>query len=277
MKGWKFLTATALAGSVISWAPAWAQEADASDKAQVQDTQMQTGSTEDAADQNAGDQQADSVDLIALADWAYEPLYEDGWSLEELIDEADAYGPEGEEIGDIENVLIGEDGKILAVVLEMGGFLDLGDTHIMVPWEEVEVAPGLERITVPVDQENAEEYSMYGGVSFVTKQETQDKQVVFEKVATGPRVWQATELLNDFAVLNGHVGYGYVDDLVFDRAGDLKAVVVTADSLYGAGAYAYPFYGYAHGFDPGAPYYDLGYGESEVAQLDEFQTDQVED
>ena len=275
MKSWRFLIASSLAAGLIPLHAALAQtDTGAAQKVETQDTQIQTGSTtkpSEAAESQQG------ADVIALADWAYEPLYADGWSVEELIDEADAYGAEGEEIGDIENLLIGENGKILAVILEMGGFFDLGDTHIMVPWEEVEVAPGLERITVPVNQENAEEYSMYGGRSLISKQDTQDKQVIFEKIATGPRVWQASELLNDFAVLEGSVGYGYVDDLLFNRSGDLKAVVVTADSIYGPGAYAYPFYGYAHGFDPGAAYYDLGYPEADVAQLEEFDTEKVED
>ena len=121
-----------------------------------------------------------------------------------------------------------------------------------------------------MNQENAEKYSMYGVSSFVTKAESQDKQVVFEEIATGPRVWQVTELLYDFALLNERAGYGYVDDLIFSREGKLVAVVVNPDYGNTPGRYAYPYYGFDYGFDPGAPFYSLGYGKDEAAELKPF-------
>lgn len=224
-----------------------------------------------------GDAKAGKADIVALPEWHYDALYDDGWSAEELIDEAEVYGSEGEEIGDVENILVSDKGKILALVVEMGGFVDLGDTHIMVPWDKVDLSPDLERIDVPVDQENAEEYSMYGGLSFITKPESKEKQVVYEDIATGARVWQVSELLDDYAVLNGGGGYGYVDDAIFNQQGQLQAVVVSPDFAYGPGPYAYPFYGYASGFEPGLPYYSLNYSESDVAEMQPFDEEKLQD
>lgn len=220
------------------------------------------------------DATAGEAGVIALSEWSYEDLYAGGWSAEELIDEADVIGSEGEEIGDIENILVSEEGRLLAVILEMGGFLDLGDTHIMAPWDQVEMASDLSTITAPANQDNAEEYSMYGATSYIRAPETEDKRVIFEDVATGPRVWQVTELIDDYALLDGGAGYGYVDDLVFSEAGELAAVVVSSDFGYGQpGLYAYPFYGY--GFEPGAPYYELPYSNTEVVDLAPFDSDQI--
>ena len=52
-----------------------------------------------------------------------------------------------------------------------------------------------------------------------------------------------------------------VDDVVFGRDGSITAVMVNADYGYGydAGPYAYPFYGYGAGLNPGLGYYQLPY------------------
>lgn len=228
---------------------------------------------QDSAETQDQTTKTDQTEVIALPEWSDEALYTDGWSAETLIDEAEVMGSEGEEIGDIENILVSEEGKILAVIVEMGGFLDLGDTHIMVPWDQVEVAPDLESLTVPVDQENAEEFSMYGSTSLIRKADTDDKRVIFEDIDTGPRIWQATELIDDYVTLDGGIGYGYVDDLIFNDAGELDAVIVSTDFGYGQpGLYAYPFYGYGHGFAPGAPNYALPYTADQVADAPPYDT-----
>jgi hypothetical protein len=39
------------------------------------------------------------------------------------------------------------------VIVEAGGFLDIGDTHYRVPWEDVELTADVGGITVPVTEE----------------------------------------------------------------------------------------------------------------------------
>jgi hypothetical protein len=246
----------------------------AQDAAQQAD---QPATTQQNAQGSAGADQQGNPPIIALADWSYDDIYSNGWSLENLIDEADVYGAEGEEIGDIENVLIGADGKILAIIAEVGGFLDIGDTHVSVPWNEVEFSPGLDYIKTPVNQENVEDYSVFGDWEFITKSDTETRQVVNDDLATGPRVWKATDLLNDYALLTGNLAYGYVDDLIFTNDGKLHAVIVDADASYGAGLRAFPYYGYAYGWTPFSPYYTLPYGADEVAVIDTFDPDRMSD
>ena len=47
--------------------------------------------------------------------------------------------PQGEEVGDVQDVLFTKDGSISGVVLSVGGFLGIGDKLVALPWDTVEV------------------------------------------------------------------------------------------------------------------------------------------
>ena len=59
---------------------------------------------------------------------------------------AGAYEPYGydenyDEIGSIEDVILDQSGQMVGVVAEVGGFLDIGDHHVMLPVEDVRLVP----------------------------------------------------------------------------------------------------------------------------------------
>ncbi|MEX2479995.1 MAG: PRC-barrel domain-containing protein [Gammaproteobacteria bacterium] len=253
-------TLMALGFSTCAAAAGWAQQDQT--EAQDQQTQQQVGQ---------------EPEIIALDTWNYDELYADGWSLEEFVDEAEVRGPGGDEIGDIENVVFDEKNRITAVIAEVGGFWDITDTHVAVPWDEVEVGAGLEYVQIPVTEETVEDYPIYGEYSLFTEDAANNTRVVDDELATGPRLWKATEVLGDYALLADRAGYGYVEDLIIDDQGMVDAIVVSAASRYGPGSYAYPFYGYGYGFEPGDPWYDLRYDDSDVADLETFDEDRLDD
>lgn len=41
------------------------------------------------------------------------------------------------DIGEIEDVILNRDGQMIGIVAEVGGFLDIGDKHVMLPVEDV--------------------------------------------------------------------------------------------------------------------------------------------
>lgn len=53
------------------------------------------------------------------------------------IDDADVMGPDGKQIGEVEQILVDDSGMPVAAVVEAGGFLDMGDEDIVVPLEEL--------------------------------------------------------------------------------------------------------------------------------------------
>jgi sporulation protein YlmC with PRC-barrel domain len=213
-----------------------------------QDGQKAQGQAQDA--QNQGQQK--KIDLVA---WS-EQDFRNGWTAEQMID-TDVYGKNGEDIGEVENLIVGANGQIQKAIVEAGGVWDIGDTHFAVPWDQVQVGQNLERVTVPVTEDNVQRYTVFG------EDEGQRQK--------DQRAWRATELMDDYVSLKDQAGYGMVEDLLFGKDGKLTAVVVYPDVGYGDGApYAYPFYGYDYGFDPGSDYYRLPYTENQIAELGPF-------
>jgi sporulation protein YlmC with PRC-barrel domain len=222
------------------------------------------------------------ADIVALPEWHYDELYAGGLRVEELLD-ADVNGPTGEDIGDVENVLFSEDGRILSVIAEVGGFLELGDTHVSIPWDMVEAAEWDDGIEIPVTQESIEDFTLFRD-EFLTAGDAASEVQEVEgdgpgMVGTGPRVWRAYEFIGDYARLrdgDGFVNYGYVDDLIV-RDGQIAAVVVSPDVGWGTGGYyAYPYYGYGYGWAPEGEFYDLPYDRAEIGDLEPFDDDALE-
>lgn len=209
-----------------------------------------------------------------LGEWNYQPLYAEGLRASDLLD-ADVFGREGddanEEIGSVENVLIDQNDQIVAIIAQVGGFWDIGDTHVVVPWDQV--ALFADGVHVPVNEENVEDYGLYGENSYITESLAQRTQVVDDDAVTGPQIWKLTDLIDDYAVLPDMTGYGYVEDAVFNRTGSLQAVVIEPDARFGSGPYATPFYG--ADWEPGRDYYSTGLGADELAELDSFDYDAI--
>jgi sporulation protein YlmC with PRC-barrel domain len=235
-------------------------------------------SVQDAKDVNV------QTDVITLPEWHPEVLYEGGWSAEEFIDEAEVYGPTGEEIGDVENIIIGADGKVLSIIAEIGGFLEIGDMHVSVPWDQVEFTVGGDNVTIPVTQETVENYSLFTDPLLTATDAATDIQSVkgdnADVALTGTRAWRVTELIDDYTRIkdgDGFANYGYVDDVIIKDAA-VASVVVRPDVAWGArGLYAYPYYGYGYsGWYPGLGSYDLPYAREEIAELEPFEYERFE-
>lgn len=263
MWSWHVLIAAALAGTIAAMHPAAALTPTQPQVPQPQGNSGQANQVEQQNRQQVDQQQDDKTEIIALPAWRsnYNELYA-GMSVEELLG-ADVHGTTGEDIGEVENLVIGKDGEVLSVIAEVGGFLELGDKHISIPWDRVTVGVDGDDLSIPLTQDTLEEFSLFADPR-VTAQEARTTIQEVEGddagvVTTGPRAWRATELIGDHARLrdkDGFVNYGYVHDLII-RDGKVAAVVVSPDVTWGPGLYAYPYYGYWSGWHPAFPYYDL--------------------
>lgn len=92
------VAAAALAGGLIAGGPAVAQQAP-----QQQSQEQRPQSQQQGQQQSARQDQGGAVTV--LSGWDYRGLYESGWSAQRIMD-ADVYGQNGEDIGDIENILV---------------------------------------------------------------------------------------------------------------------------------------------------------------------------
>jgi sporulation protein YlmC with PRC-barrel domain len=259
-------TITALSLAIASTlAVAQVQAQSSNDNTQNQNSQGQQSS------QNAQSQQIQGQ-VKPLSEWNYDEVYQKGKFLASGLMGNDAIGKNGDDIGDITNAVLNEQDKIIAVIAEVGGFWDIGDTHVIVPWEQVQLSE--EGVQVPVNQDNVEQYQLYGENSAVKKQAFQQKAAIADDAETGQRTWKLSELVNDYSNLQGGAGYGYVDNAVFSEDGKLLAVLVMASGGYGPGTMAYPFYGYSYGWQPGFSSYQLPYSEQDVSEMTAFDFEQ---
>lgn len=195
-----------------------------------------------------------------------------GWSADQTLDMSVVSAKTGEEIGSAENLIVDQNGKVVALVAQIGGFLDIGDRHVAVPWDEVTRKQN--QLTVPITEENIGEYSLFKDPYFNKPADIGKITTVDESLQTGPKTWQVSNLLNDYAVLENGEGYGYVDDLIFSQDNQLLSVVVSATEVGTPGYYAYPWYGFNYGtysWDPGLGYYALPYGPTGVSEFAAFE------
>lgn len=214
------------------------------------------------------------AEIVPLAGWQTEQPYQGGWSVDDLIG-ADVYTPASAmDQGDVKNVLFDTDGNILSIVAEVGGLFELGDVHVNIPWDQVDYDPDEDRVIVPVTVENVGDYGLYSDEVVTSFAAAGDIMEVSGdgagEVGTGPRVFRATDLLQDYVRIQDQgnwSNYGFIDDVIV-RDGSIAAVVVQPDVGWGRpNAYAYPYYGYGSGWTPGSPYYDLPYQRGDIEGL----------
>ncbi len=209
----------------------------------------------------ATDPPAKTVEIkaIDLHSWKVDPAT--GWSVKKMIGKR-VKGPKGEDVGEVDNVVFGPDGKVRELIVSTGGILGFGEKNLAVKWADVMVDPGYQFVTTPITAESVKKYGLFDG---------------FPKSSgpLAPRDWRSSELIGDYVNLKGNFHYAYVRDLIVSKAGELQAVIVSPDvgygysggGVYGGGYYAYPFYGYQHGWHPGNPSYDLPYTQADITDL----------
>lgn len=216
----------------------------------------------------------DDAKVVSLPDWRYDDLYSNGVSTRNLFDR-DVYGQTDDEIGEVEDILIGPEGQVQSIVAEVGGLWDIGDTHVSIPIGQADMSDG--RITVPVTEDTVGDYGFWNNEPVQTDAvgseivEGVDDEVV-------PRAWRASELIGDYARLregDAYGNYGYVSDLIL-RDNKVAAVVVQPRAGYGPGYRAYPYYGYDYGWDAGSPNYDLPYTDDDVRDAEPFDYDRFD-
>jgi sporulation protein YlmC with PRC-barrel domain len=200
------------------------------------------------------------IKTIDIHTWKLDPGT--GWSVRKLVGKK-AKGPKGENVGEVDNVVFGPDGKVRELIVSTGGVLGFGEKNLAVKWSDVTVSPDYEFVTTPITAESVKKYGLFDGIPKSSG-------------PLAPRNWRSSELIGDYVNLKGNVRYAYVRDLIVSQGGDLQAVIVSpdvgfshGDGLYAGGYYAYPFfgYGYGHGWNPGNAHYNLPYDKADIKEL----------
>ncbi|ETX12928.1 hypothetical protein OCH239_15220 [Roseivivax halodurans JCM 10272] len=137
------------------------------------DSSNETVGTEMETDQSGADMQnMDSANLIRTRDITGGNVYTvdaDGEAPAMTWDEGTTFDSVNEEwdlIGEIEDIVLTRDGQVTGIVAEVGGFLHMGDKHVMINVDEMKL--------VPVDDQT------YGYVTKFTEEQLEDREGVDE-------------------------------------------------------------------------------------------------
>lgn len=205
------------------------------------------------------------VEAIDLRTWKIDPLYEDTRSARSLIDQT-AYGTDGEAVGEVHDMLVKPDGTVAAMIVEGGGFLDIGDRHVRVEWSDVSFrqddADG--GVDVPLDPDNMTTWSLFGDADMAGPSD--DEELV-----------RMTSMFNDTVRFNNGGLFGYADDYLL-KDGKIISVVIRPAVGYGVPAhttYATPYHAYGYGFSPGYDFYLLPYDKEQVLSMQAFDRTKV--
>lgn len=95
--------------------------------------------------------QEPTIDLSSATDLVRADDLEEGnvYSVDVGIEQATFDGAtytdidtEWEDVGDIDDLVLDTSGQLVAIVAEIGGFLDIGDRHVLLPVTDVALVPG---------------------------------------------------------------------------------------------------------------------------------------
>ncbi|MEX2375839.1 MAG: PRC-barrel domain-containing protein [Dehalococcoidia bacterium] len=216
---------------------------------------------------------AQDSEPIVVDSWDQDFCRDSGASVEKLIDDVDVYGPVqgAEAIGVTEDLIIGSDGEVLALVAEIGGFLDIGDIHVSVPWDQVVFGEGWVR--VPIIEETIGEYELPADDTDF-RALADDVTAGVDDLSPGAGAWRASSLIGDAVNTRDGVGFGLVHDLLI--AGDeAKAIIVRPNLGLGVfDEYAIPFQPLVDGeWHPGDPVFELVYDQTEMSSIGAFACD----
>jgi len=66
------------------------------------------------------------------------------------------YNAEGQEVGSVQDIVFDQEGKIVGVVLKVGGLLGIGGKSVGIKWNEVQVSPTEEIMTISYNRDQLE-------------------------------------------------------------------------------------------------------------------------
>ena len=101
-----------------------------------------------------------------------------GMRVSELMDKP-VYGASGENIGDVENVVINRKDRVGAIVVGVGGFLGIGERQVMIPFDQV-ILDGTGRLVTDFDKARVEQMPPFDDAGYERVQPDQSVGATLE-------------------------------------------------------------------------------------------------
>lgn len=156
----KLFTTTALATAIAATVAFAGSHTMSEDTSTMEKSSEQMATTKDSA-------MDDDAKLIRTRDITGGAIYtlneandegwEADWAFEDVRDRIN-------EIGEIEDIVLSENGEFMGIVAEIGGFLDIGDKHVMLKVSDVKLVAVDDQTYAYVTRLNEEQLEAMEGV-----------------------------------------------------------------------------------------------------------------
>jgi len=170
----------------------------------------------------------------------------------------EVFGPDDQSIGEIADLVLQEDGETRAAIIDVGGFLGVGEKQVAIPFDQIEVsAEGEEtRVMVALSQEELEQLPEFQAPEDIAATEQPEATAEQPEVAateeqpaaegegaamTGTGFEPVTQDLSAAELIGAPVlgsddaNLGEVGDVVFNADGMIEAVVIDVGGFLGVG------------------------------------------
>lgn len=181
---------------------------------------------------------------IAVVNWTEAEL-RDGLSAYLLLG-AEVRDGAGGTLGEVHDILVDAGGRATALIVEGGGFLELGTRQFRVPWTSARQED--RHVVVPGPSAAA------GGTR--------------EGALVRSGEYRVTDILDDTLEIEQGVLYANVDDVLLDSQGAVTTIVVDADASGPPGRWPAPWARERYSPDPGVA--RLAYERSQIRHLAPF-------
>jgi sporulation protein YlmC with PRC-barrel domain len=166
----------------------------------------------------------------------------------------DVKNHDGETIGTVDDVLLGKDGRVAAVIVSTGGVLGIGEKTVALQWDQVEVTrdsddPEKLRVRVAMSEDELKNLPEFDADVSRTvaqqqpqqRQERQERQQAHRQAPgetltrLGAQQFTLDRLVGTDIKNQAGDNIGTVDDVVLERDGRVAAVVITTGGVLGIG------------------------------------------
>lgn len=145
----------------------------------------------------------------------------------------------GDEVARVDSFILEQNGEVVALVAEIGGFLGAGARQVALDWDMVDIASEQEpRLVIQgVEQEALQNAPEFSAEQQETQQQTPQDQPSQQPYMTQLEPGQIyTRALSGSEVTNEEEAeVGVISDLILGREGQVEAFIVSVDGFLGLG------------------------------------------
>ncbi len=135
----------------------------------------------------------------------------DGWSVVRFLDNMVVEDAEEVRAGVVEDIIFGTSGRLLSVVVRIGGFWDIGERLVNVPWSEVEIRSATTLI-VPITEASVE--AIEEDQNAVLSRDEAGTFLMLRPNQITVDVWKASDAIGIPTNLSDRRAYSLVEDLI---------------------------------------------------------------